>query len=496
MSIPNYASVLKYFIAITNIKMILIAKVVDYDISYVSKWCSNSNLPPKKNIDNINRKLAELLSSEIKKQNLTAKIAAEFHKETAPDATKEEVKKLVYHILTESYDHSYHIFYAKDSKKYENQTVIFGKNEIIDSIAKNISSAIESAADDIEMIFTPNILPLLKTGKYGLLNEKDFSNIKTKLYVSINMDCLEEDFFTNIKNLYKLLNNNVNITYTIFDNHCVQNMNTFVIKNKVAYLFIINNDGYMEMATVIYDKPTVNKIYQLVHNQISNNDILVKPEESECLEKGGFRTKFYTATQFNFFSCNGFEFLLPFDIIENGISKEAEQNFGKKMSLFVRTLQITWEEKFINANMNFYMPKSNILRYIEKGSIYYTDVHYTLSIAERQRHVRNIIDSMRKNLNINFYVIDDDYLHLKEDFFNISVFFNESRAFLKKTGSSIKNNSTWYYIVANDKLIEYLKLFFKELENEQYCLNYKVDEIDKIVEKNEKMMLRMLELKN
>lgn len=496
MSKLNYAAVLKYFISIANIKTMLIAKVVGYDISYVSKWCSNSNLPPKKNIDGINKRLSESISAYLIEQKLVSKVAADFDKNINDFTNKEEVNNLVLNILTEAYSRSYQSFYSKNSKKTKSQADVLNKEEIIASIIESINSAIKTAANEVNMIFTSDILALLKTEDSERFDEFEHCNVAINIYIGIDMDELEKDIYEGFKNLYKFLNYNINVSYVLFDNKCVEKLNTFVIKDNAAYIIAVNNEGIMETAAAIYDKSAVNRIYKLTYKKITDNDILLKPSEAENLEKGGFRTKFYTAANFHFFSCNGFEFLLPFDIIENGIAKEAEERFGKKTSIFVRMLQITWEERFINANMNFYMPKSNILKYVEKGGVYYTDVYYELSVEQRQRHVRNIIECMRKNPNINLYIIDDDDLHLSEDFFNISVFFNESKFFLKKTGSAVKNNSPWYYVFANDKINEYLKIFFEELKKEPFCRRYDAEEIAEIVENNEKMMLRMLELKD
>ncbi len=123
---------------------------------------------------------------------------------------------------------------------------------------------------------------------------------------------------------------------------------------------------------------------------------------------------------------------MPTDIVED-IGREAVKQSGDdEMESVVKRLQITWEERFVNGEINFFIPKSTVMRYIEKGSMFYMDTHFFTSRKQRRSHVRQIVDNMKKNRKIKIALIDDDYFYYPEDFFQLSVYFNHNKLFLKK----------------------------------------------------------------
>lgn len=65
----SYRQVFKTLTDMTNTKLSTIAYILDYDISYISKWNSGKKLPSYKNIYIINEKLATLFSKALIEEN-------------------------------------------------------------------------------------------------------------------------------------------------------------------------------------------------------------------------------------------------------------------------------------------------------------------------------------------------------------------------------------------------------------------------------------------
>ncbi len=64
------------------------------------------------------------------------------------------------------------------------------------------------------------------------------------------------------------------------------------------------------------------------------------------------------------------------------------QGFDESMAQLVAHLGITWEEIFEKGEIDFYLLKTNLLRYITDGTIYFADVVYHMSVEERKEHIR------------------------------------------------------------------------------------------------------------
>ena len=73
-------------------------------------------------------------------------------------------------------------------------------------------------------------------------------------------------------------------------------------------------------------------------------------------------------------------------------------------------MQITWEEVFEKSTMDFFIPKSSLLKYIEDGESVFLDVRYRMRPSERKLHMQKVLAMTEKNPNIRFYVLDDDQM--------------------------------------------------------------------------------------
>ncbi|MDD3570103.1 MAG: hypothetical protein PHY44_03260 [Lachnospiraceae bacterium] len=492
----NYACVLRELISMTNMKMMYIAKAVDYDISYISKWCNNNNLPPKKNANIINQRLAALFADEVIAQNVFQRLCREFNLvdiEKNQDEREVAIEQ-IYKILMAAFETSERSVPLKDGRKQESSTVLIGKSKILESIAETVRTILEESVTDIELICTMDINKLLESYSSDRLRPYTLKNIRVFASLGLDMKTVLKEAEESISRIYNLLNIKLECEITLFDNCRVEKYNVLVIKDKIAFIFSVDCDGLMDIAVQITDKGAVNKIYKEADSKLRFADVVVKPEESLSLEQGGYRTKFYTAPTFDFFSAFGFEFLLPEDIVE-GIAREAViQSGDEEMESVVKRLQITWEERFVNAEINFFLPKSTVMRYIEKGSMFYMDTHFVSSVNQRRCHVRQIVENMKKNRKIKIAIIDDDYFYYPEDFFQLSVYFNHNKVFLKKSGHAVNNGSSKFYVLTNEKLIKSIKIYFQNLITKPYCTTYTAEEVEDIINKNEKMILRMLDL--
>lgn len=492
----NYACALRDLISMTNMKMMYIAKAVDYDISYISKWCNNNNLPPKKNVHIINQRLAALFADEVIAQNVFQRLCIEFNLLEIDDEQedREVAREQIYKILMQAFETSERSVPLKDGRKQESSTVLFGKSKILEFIAETVRTTIEESDENIELICTMDINKLLQNYGADRLSSYNLKNIRVFANLGLDLKAVIKESDESLTRIYNLLNIKLECEITLFDNSRVEKYNVLAIKDKIAFIFSVDRDGIMDIATQITDKDVVNKIYRQTESKLRVADIIIKPEDSLSLEQGGYRTKFYTAPAFDFFSAYGFEFLLPADIVE-AIGREAvAQSDDDEMAYVVKRLQITWEERFVNGEINFFLPKSTVMRYIEKGAMFYMDTHFVTSVNQRRSHVRQIVENMKKNRKIKLFVMDDDYFYYPEDFFQLSVYFNNNKFFLKKNGLAINNGSSKFYVLTNEKLIKYIGTYFQNIMDKPYCTTYTAEEVEEIVNENEKMILRMLDL--
>lgn len=65
----TYGKILKQLLSFTETKAAVLANDLDYNLSYISKWCNDVKLPSHKNITVINERASFLFTDTIRKNH-------------------------------------------------------------------------------------------------------------------------------------------------------------------------------------------------------------------------------------------------------------------------------------------------------------------------------------------------------------------------------------------------------------------------------------------
>lgn len=497
-STKSYGLIIKELLEVTDTKFTVLAKAVGYDISYISKWCNNIKIPSTKNIETVNAKLSLFFSDEIIKQGKTGEVYKLFEiSDPLDESNKDVLYEQIYSILENGYKNSKSDLCQKSEKNFEDNKVVVGNKNVIFCLTELIKNTIQNSTQCIDFISTLDICKIAHHLDLDIIEEFKSNDIRINAKVGFDMNEFESKPDYYIPRVYFILNEFLNIDFDLYDNKEIDKLNIIAIRDKFAVLCSLDIDGMIEVATIVIDIDTVNGIYDHANAKFKTENILVKSAEFLGMDKGGYRTEFYSNDEFQFLSTRGFEFLLPSDIITEIINEAHRQGFNEDMDLLIRKIQITWEEVFEKSKINFIILKSALMKYIEDGEIFYAEVSYNLSPEQRKIHAQNVIECMRNNNDIKFTILDDELLNYKANLFKLSVYVNNKKIFLKKNFKSMSHSSNpLYYTIINDKLVRYINDYLISLRDKDYCSEFDVNATEKIVEKYGTMYLRLLDAQN
>lgn len=496
----KYGSVLKKLLCFTDTKFMVLSKALGYDISYISKWCNNIKIPTAKNIEIINEKASVIFAEEIVKKDKITDFYETFNISEYTGVNdlnaRDVLEDQIYRLLDNAYKITESNSYEKLEKRERDTKVIVGKNESTNFIKDIIQKTIEESTEDIEFISTLDICKSTSNVNLDIIEEFKCNDIRITAKVGFDMDEFETNPNFYLWRIYIILNKRWNVEFNFFDNKEINKLNVISIRNKFAIICSLDVDGLIEVATVITDRDIVNRIYDKTVVKFRMGDILIRSAETSGMEQGGYRTDFYSNNEFQFLSTNGFEFLLPSEVISDIIDTAYHKGFDDETAFLIRKLQITWEERFEKSKINFMILKSTLMKYIEDGEIFYTYVRYKLSTEQRKNHARNIVESMKKNNNIRITILDDEMLNCDLGFFKISAYVNSKKVFFKKNLKSIPDYTPLFYTIANEKLVRYINQYFTYIRNKDLCVEYDVKAVEEFLDKYGKMFFRMIEARN
>lgn len=491
----NYADLLKQLLKFLDIKIIVLANVLGYDISYISKWCNGTKTPSQKSISVIHKQMSILFVKEIIIQNKISPFFIEFNLEVPEEKQlMEEViflENSVFSLLNKAYNltHSLKI----DEKDKIN--FIFGKNDTIHFFEKKLKNIFsKSFSSKFEFFITTDFTAINLKPIFSLISKTKKKNTIVYVYLGADLGQLNSLSDKKLKNIFHLMNCYPNLNIELYDNSTFKNLNILLLKNEVALQYSLNKNGDFQAFTIIEKKEFLNNILSTVMNLFKEKDRLWQLVAISKIQKERYRTIFYSGGFFNFFVVYGFEFLMPPSILDNIVEYAKKENYSEQDQMAVLRVKIAWEEIFEKSSINFFVLKSALLQYLEKGKLACANILYQTSIEERQKHYEYAINILEKNPHIHLYILDDDIFNKNNLFYKIGVFGNHKKIFLKNYYNLQKGIDPYFTNINNKKLLLQINQMFEKLKKSDYCKLYSIEELKNLWEKYSNMFFRLSEI--
>lgn len=464
----QYRQAFKTLIDLTNTKLSTIAFSLGYDISYISKWNSGRKLPSSKNIYTINRKLSSLFAKVIIEEDKLEDFFTAFkinNKDVLKSDSRKGLEVLIYKLLNEAYMDSNQDL---PMETVSNTNFIF-KNSSID---KDLREALEKIIGkkkkvDIWATFDINshfAQVLMQIGK----------NLNKDVEFNLHLLCKKKKL--DKLDILKIITDNADINIELYEDPGIDY--DIILVRETAYLILRQEEDF-SLLTHGEELDTLFEISSYIMELFKGLNKVIALSQPEELAKSNYRKYFYSDSDFLFLSNYGFEFLLPNPIIDRIINEiDKDKDFKKKE---VQGIKLLWEELFADAEINFLATRTGLLKYFETGEIFYCSLRAKLSTDEIQAHLNNIISVMKKNNNINFYIIKDNRPLQAMGLDKFNFFINENNMFFKKINGDGDLTST--SIVTDVKIHNKIHHSLEEIIGSDFSQKYQVDDLEKLFHK-------------
>lgn len=472
----QYRQVFKTLIDITNTKLSTIAFSLGYDISYISKWNSGRKLPSSKNVYTINRKLSSLFAKAIVEDDKIDDFFISFNmnnKDILKNDSKRALEVLIYKLLNEAYMNSNQDL---PMEAVSNTNFIF-KNSSIDKDLREILENIIGKKKKVDIWATFDINShlaqiLLHLGK----------NAKKDLEYNLHLLCKKEDL--DKIDILKIITDNSRINIELYEDPGIDY--NFILIRETAYIILREEEGF-SLLTHGEELDTLFEVSSFMIGLFKELKKIIVFSQPEELARSNYRKYFYSDSDFLFLSNYGFEFLLPNPIIDRIVEEIDDDKDHKKAE--VNDIKLLWEELFAHARINFLTTRTGLLKYIETGEIYYCSLRAKLTTKEVEAHLNNIISVMKKNKNINFYIIGDNRSLQAMGLDKFNFFINENNMFFKKISDEGDLTST--SLVTDFTIHNNIHRSLEEIMESPFSKRYGVKELEGLFHKYAQVFKKM-----
>lgn len=462
----EYAIVLKKLITITETKNLVLANITGYDVSYISKWVNGVKLPATRYIEQINEKLAKYFSEAIIESGQIDELSAAF----AVSATHETIEFDILQLLSASYRFSMKNHGRHRQGSAAPAKVITGSHDAFLFISTIFKEKVQHAREGSNLLILGDFCTLTDIDFWKFLDFPEDTAPHITIHVGIDLEKLSHHA-AYTEQLYMILGKYLNYDFKLYTSDFLKQGNTIIMENEFVVQYSLQNEHSIGVCTYISDTALVQDIYNRFYLSFASQQAALLPAKMLGIKDIGFRTAFYSADKYFFFLTNGVDFLLPPQAVsefltEIGASKQVARQIGQ--------LQIMWDEMMASGEVEFMLPMTSIIRYIETGYMFFTDKEFKMEAAYRKMHLQHALEAMKKNPKITVGIIQASMEMSEYQVTNLSFYSNYTAAFFKKNPQYIRESVCPFYVVASKKLVECFHSFFEQVKHMPvyHCYTY------------------------
>ena len=477
-----YGNLLKSLIDFSDSKLSFLSEKIGYDVSYISKWCTQDKLPTAKAVPQINHGLADCFMQEIISQDHLK----EFSRTFSIQVSKESLNHVIYNLLEEAYRIS-----CQDRSEHSSIKFLSTNKELFNFFSRTFPKILESYREPLEIFCTLEICSFIR-GHLDLFPDNLNSSFDIHVKMALDTEALINDKDDYLKELYYFINSHSYIHLDFYDDIPTHAMNAIIVKNHLAIMCVLNETQKILAATIINDRIKANEMLRHVLPSFKSQNPLLKSFGVNDFCRNNYHVNFYTKDSFRIFLAKGFEFFLPEACWESILQMTLRQNKGA--FALINRIRVAWEEVFEKGSIEFYLLRSSLSQYIENGEIIFACIFYTLTPEERKLHIQNTLNILKKNPNIHFYVIDDEFTPTFPRNLQTSIYCNDKELFLKNTGLSHENGGPMYYTILSRPVQKRIDEFFDMIKSKPYCYAFNADDVQILYKKYQTLIERMINL--
>lgn len=483
MIAENYGSALKNLIKFTKSRSTYIAERIGYDVSYISKWSHGSKLPSSRSIERINDELGQYFAAAVTQQDRCVQCCQHFSLTADPDDLAAEISQY----LGAAYRSSLQKKRVPTTETKASVRIITGHHHIAAFLTDVLQKRLSTVKGTQELTIYGEFCALYDAEFWSYL-KAPLSCSRLDVRVGLDVERLRREP-QYLMYLYQLLNTYLNIDFTFYDAHDMDDANVILLKNEFVIQYVLQQHRGFTICTYINGPDMVQEMYDRLSLKKSTKDILLAPRPSPWAMDAGGRTNFYTTCRFLFFLANGIEYLLPPAVFQQILAHTPPEKIGD-----IERLRITWEELLNKAELDLIVPTSSLLRYLETGHIDLTDVQYTMSPRERQDHITYALEALKRNPHITAGIVNLSSKNLSSAEANLSFYSNFRTGFLKKNPLLLTNDASPFYVIFDDELHRLMLSMFQGLKESSQYQQYTEEELVQKYEQYKPLIHKLLSL--
>ena len=481
----TFGRLLEKLLDLSNQKKSALAKVLGYDVSYISKWISGKNVPTQKSIsdvckitskfivDSLNlsrmQELKEYFEIDEKLENNS--ILAQYLEQSLKEAYMYTAEKSVPNLYKkthseDSYNSMTHVnprlrkqYLAKDANLFMNKS------------------------DKVDLIISADLYKLNSSDKMAIADMKkdlmslnESHNIRVRFL--IGFDRPDSDIVFNTMIIINMITTYPEINFELFNCEVDSNAVISVIKDRIFHAAIYTKDRRCLFTNMSKDKDTVEEMYYSLEDILKNQaKPIIEVKSALDIIRKRIYLQYIMGQDLRWLIGHMNELFMPYDLFEE-VSESIFKD-DKEVLEELKKINMLLQNVIYKSELKVLIYGLDIRKYISVGELNFFNIPVRLTFEQRERHINYIKNIIEEYDNVEIKLIDGDFVEEFKDTQNPSIYLSKT---LKIMSIDPRENHNNYAIIKDSEFKNICDEFFEVLWNKdsEIVTSDKIDILQRI----------------
>ena len=279
----RFGNLLKHLMAVAKLKNYTLAKELQYDESYISKWVTGSLLPTEKSRDKVFRDISRCVVASLDEDSRNL-LFSEYQVDQNSD-----LEDAIYDNLEAEFDY---VMNLKDSAGPEAaMKTLFFPELTLAQFLKRMRHPVLRQVKSLDVIMATDILSLDRHYQLSLAELENSTNVNVTqrsypgvhFTMLINLDVPESNNVDNVEFLQNLLTNLANVDFNLYASHQTQGKILFSVRDAYSISGMIMDENHCLAVTATEEVKNCNALYDRLQSLCNQETLIVRRTSAERL---------------------------------------------------------------------------------------------------------------------------------------------------------------------------------------------------------------------
>ena len=455
----RFSGLLKHLMTVAKLKNSTLAKELQYDESYISKWATGTLLPTEKTSEKILRDISRCVVSSVDPDGRETLLS-----EYQLDNDTELAEAIFDNLMAEF---NYVIDLKETTGSEVAQKTTFFPELTLAQFMQKMRHPVLRQVKSLDVFMVTDILSLDRNYQLALaeLDGTPNTNATQRNWPGVRFSMLINPTAPNTSNTYNiqfllnLLTNLSNVDFQLYASPQAQGKLIFAVKDAYSISGMIMDETHCLSVTLTEEAKNANAIYDRVQSLCSQETLAVRRVSMSQMLRTNEYTQYTFARNQRWLLSHVTEHTLPDDLFEELVEQYCQTHQDVSHESLTRMHMLS-RSVLESMAIKIIIPENALSDFSVSGMVDFFNNKFYLTPEQRLRYLSYVTSLVEKNPQLEFGILREGLFSDLQRVANPTLLLSDSACHLRLSRTGPKNNMS---IVNKVQLCDQFRKFFDDL---------------------------------